>query len=173
VLTETMRIWPSALMLATARRVAEGDRFVRAGRCVCWTPRLMLGRDVWGATARHHRWARSGRPLRDARTSFGMRVLYPRVPKLAREPRRDSRRRIPPWLPHRRPAARALFAAVEVNGLAHRAPSPFDLARLLAEADFISLNVPLTPEHPPLTPPRIAAMKRGAILVNTARGAGD
>jgi len=39
-----------ALMMAVARRVVEGDQFVRAGKWRTWTPKLMLGRDVWGAT---------------------------------------------------------------------------------------------------------------------------
>jgi len=50
VLTETTADMAWALMLATARRVAEGDRFVRAGRWKGVTWSLMLGRDVQGAT---------------------------------------------------------------------------------------------------------------------------
>ena len=56
-----------ALMLAAARRVAEGDRFVRAGRWRMWTPRLMLGRDVWGATLGYRMGlARLAKPSRGA-----------------------------------------------------------------------------------------------------------
>jgi glyoxylate reductase len=56
---------------------------------------------------------------------------------------------------------------VELPGAA-RVP----LDRLLEESDFVSLNAPLTPETENLlTRERIARMKPGAILVNTARGA--
>ena len=34
--------------MAAARRVAEGDRCVRAGRWAGWGPRQMLGQDVYG-----------------------------------------------------------------------------------------------------------------------------
>jgi glyoxylate reductase len=46
-----------------------------------------------------------------------------------------------------------------------------ELAELLATADFISINVPLTPQTRGMIGAReLGAMKRGAILVNTARG---
>src|ERR1700722_9919990 len=60
VLTETTADFAFALMLATARRVAESDRLVRAGRWRMWTPRLMLGRDVWGATLGVIGWGKIG-----------------------------------------------------------------------------------------------------------------
>jgi glyoxylate reductase len=50
---------------------------------------------------------------------------------------------------------------------AQRAPLP----ELLAASDFVSLNVPLTPSTENLlSRERIALMRRGAVLVNTARG---
>src|SRR5437879_5469448 len=50
VLTETSADLAFALILAAARRVCEGDRLVRAGRWRGWSPDLLLGRDVHGAT---------------------------------------------------------------------------------------------------------------------------
>ncbi len=52
-------------------------------------------------------------------------------------------------------------------------PYPFlSLEELLKEADIVSLHTPLTPEtHRLLNRERLFAMKRGAILLNTARGA--
>jgi glyoxylate reductase len=158
VLTETTADLAFALILATARRVAEGDRFVRAGRWRMWTPRLMLGRDVWGATLGIIGWGKIGQAVARRATGFGMRVLYATRPQAGAGAKTRRRARSSP--------------AVEVNALGASRPESVDLARLLAEADFISLNVPLTPETRHLIGRReLATMKRGAILVNTARGA--
>src|SRR5437879_10433992 len=50
VLTDTTADCAFALMMAAARRIAEGDRFIRAGRFDGWAIDMMLGQDVWGAT---------------------------------------------------------------------------------------------------------------------------
>src|SRR5947208_660928 len=46
VLTETTADLAFALLMAAARRVAEGDRYVRAGEWNTWGPMLLLGPDV-------------------------------------------------------------------------------------------------------------------------------
>jgi glyoxylate reductase len=76
VLTETTADMAWALMLATARRVAEGDRFVRAGRWKGVTWSLMLGRDVQGATLGIIGLGRIGKAIARRASGFGMRVLY-------------------------------------------------------------------------------------------------
>src|SRR5271154_2177589 len=76
VLSETTADLAFGLMLATARRVAESDRFVRAGRWRMWTPRLMLGRDVWGATLGVIGWGAIGQAVARRASGFRMRVLY-------------------------------------------------------------------------------------------------
>ncbi len=65
-----------ALMMAAARRVVEGDQFVRAGKWRVWTPKLMLGRDVWGATLGVIGWGAIGQAVARRATGFGMRILY-------------------------------------------------------------------------------------------------
>jgi phosphoglycerate dehydrogenase-like enzyme len=72
------------------------------------------------------------------------------------------------------PALRALGAEIVYTA---RSEKPDALARwrsldeVLAISDVVSLHVPLTPETTGLlSPARIAAMKPGAVLVNTARG---
>ncbi len=50
VSTETTADLAFALLMAAARRVAEGDRYVRAAAGAPWTRDLMLGRDLFGAT---------------------------------------------------------------------------------------------------------------------------
>ncbi len=50
VLTETTADLACALLMAAARRVVEGDRYVRDGKWKTWGPMLLLGPDVHGAT---------------------------------------------------------------------------------------------------------------------------
>src|ERR671935_43219 len=50
VLTETTADLAWALLMAAARRTAEGDRFLRSKTPWIWGPEMMLGQDVHGAT---------------------------------------------------------------------------------------------------------------------------
>jgi len=130
-----------ALMMAVARRVVEGDQFVRAGRWRTWTPKLMLGRDVWGATLGIIGWGAIGQAVARRAGGFGMRILY--VTRKGPDP-----------------------AATNPVGA-----ECVDLARLLRESDFISIHVPLTESTRHLIGAHeLAAMKSTAIIVNTARG---
>jgi glyoxylate reductase len=76
VLTETTADLAWALMLGVARRLPEGDRFVRAGKWsgVYWS--LMMGADVHGATLGIVGLGRIGRAIARRAQGFGMRVLY-------------------------------------------------------------------------------------------------
>ena len=76
VLTETSADLAWALLLAAARRVAEGDRMVRAGRWKGWSPDLLLGTDVHGATLGIVGLGRIGSAVARRAAGFGMRVLY-------------------------------------------------------------------------------------------------
>lgn len=139
VLTETTADLCFALLLAAARRVAEGDRFVRAGRWVperVWEPDMLLGRDVHGATLGLVGLGAIGQAVARRAAGFGMRVLG--------------------WSRTRRALAGVEWA---------------ELRELLAASDFVSVHVALTPATRGLLgADAIAGMKRGAILVNTARG---
>jgi len=78
VLTETTADLAFALLLAAARRVAEGDRMVRAGgwtRERVWEPDMLLGRDVHGATLGVIGLGAIGRAVARRAAGFGMRVL--------------------------------------------------------------------------------------------------
>ena len=74
-LTETTADLAFALMMAAARRLAEGSRFAREGRWRTWSPQLLLGSDVHGATLGIAGMGRIGRALARRAAGFSMRVL--------------------------------------------------------------------------------------------------
>jgi glyoxylate reductase len=137
VLTDATADHAMALLLAAARRVAEGDRVVRAGGWRAVDPAFMLGTEVTGKTIGVVGFGRIGQAVARRALGFRMRVLY------------ASPRAVPEL-----PEARHV---------------PLDA--LLAESDFVTLHTPLTTETENLlSRERIARMRRGAIVVNTARG---
>jgi len=140
VLTETTADFAFALMMAAARRIVEGDRYVRAGRWKTWGPMIFLGQDIYGATLGIIGLGRIGTAVARRAKGFGMKVLYYS---------RSKREQIENEL------------GVEYAG--------FD--RLLAESDFITAHVSLTPETYHLIGEReLQKMKRTAVLINTSRG---
>jgi glyoxylate reductase len=151
VLTETTADLAFALMLAVARRIVEADQFVREGRWQTWDPNLLLGYDLHGATLGIVGYGKIGQAVARRASGFGMRVVYTsrsaKGDELLMQPR----------------AVRSQSA----GGPAARV----DLATLLREADFVSLHVPLTETtRQMIGEQQLRAMKRTAILVNTARG---
>jgi len=141
VLTESTADMAWALMMGAARRVAEGDRFLRAQRPWIWGPEMMLGWDL------HHKvlglvgFGRIGQAVARRAAGFGMRVIY----------------------------SDAVRAAAEAEGTLHAEYRSFD--EVLAEADFISIHVPLGPQtHHLIGAEELRRMRRTAVLVNTARG---
>jgi glyoxylate reductase len=141
VLTETTADLAWALLMAAARRLAEGDRLVRAGCWRTWGPLLLLGPDVHGSTLGIVGFGRIGQAMARRAAGFGMRVVY-----------HDTVR--PP-------------SEVEASLSARYAP----LVELLAEADVVTLHVNLTRETRHLIDvAALARMKPTAILVNTSRG---
>ena len=141
VLDDATSDFAFALLMATARRIVEGDNFTRQGLFKGWAIDMMLGADVFGATLGLIGVGRIGRGVAHRAKGFNMRVLY--------------------YDPHPLPAD-----AEQTLG-ASRA----ELGRVLAESDFISVHVPLTQEtHHMLSTPQFGQMKRSAILINTSRG---
>jgi glyoxylate reductase len=140
VLTETTADFAFALLMGLARRVAEADAYVRAGHWKTWEPGLLLGTDVYGATLGLVGLGAIGTAVARRARGFGMRLLYVNR--------------------HPRPELEAELGLTRV-----------DKATLLAESDFVSLHVPLNAgTRHWLGRAEFAAMKRGALLVNTARG---
>lgn len=75
VLTETTADLAFALLLAVARRVVEGSSYVRDGKWKFFSPCLLLGYDVYGATLGIIGAGRIGRAVARRGKGFGMRVL--------------------------------------------------------------------------------------------------
>ncbi len=75
VLTETTADLAWALLMAAARRIVEGDRYVRAGGWHTWEPQAFLGHDVAGATLGIMGYGRIGQAVARRAAGFAMRVL--------------------------------------------------------------------------------------------------
>ncbi len=130
------------LMLALSRRVVEAHEFMRNAAYRGWEPDIFLGQDLVGKTVGIVGMGRIGEMVARREKGFGMKVLY------------FNRRRI----------------EIEIEkelGVDYRA----SLEDLLRESDYVSLHVPLTPETRHLINGKnLALFKKGAFLVNTARG---
>jgi lactate dehydrogenase-like 2-hydroxyacid dehydrogenase len=141
VLTETTADLAWALLMAAARRVPEGDRFVRDGKWKTWDPLLLLGPDVHGSTIGIVGFGRIGQALARRAQGFGMEILYhdlEPLPASVTEP----------------------FAATYLP-----------LEELLPRSDYVSLHVNLSPVTRHLiNAETLAMMKPTAVLVNTSRG---
>ena len=78
VLTETTADFTFALLMAAARRVVDGDNYIRAGDWKTWGPNVLLGRDVFGATLGIVGFGAIGQAVARRAQGFSMRVLYTR-----------------------------------------------------------------------------------------------
>ncbi len=76
VLTETTADLAWALLMATARRLGEGERLLRASQWSGWNPTLFLGMDVHGKTLGIFGMGRIGQAVARRAKGFDMRILY-------------------------------------------------------------------------------------------------
>jgi len=76
VLTDTTADFAFTLIMSAARRVAEGDRYVRAGKWRTWGPMLLLGQDVYGSTLGIVGLGRIGAAVARRAKGFNMRIMY-------------------------------------------------------------------------------------------------
>ena len=141
VLTETTADLAWTLLMSAARRIAEGDRFLRRRTPWIWGPEFMLGQDL------HHKllgivgFGRIGHAMARRAQGFGMRVVYYDVYRAAPDLEREL-------------------------GVEFR-----ELEELLESADFVTLHTVLSEETRHLiNAERLKRMKRTAVLVNTSRG---
>jgi len=141
VLTDTTADFAWSLLMATARRVIEGDRYVREGKWKQWDFGLLLGADIHGKTLGVVGFGRIGRAMARRALGFNMRVLY-----------QDA-------IPADADAERELKA------------TRVDLPTLLRDSDFVTVHTPLMPETRHLiNASSLKAMKKTAYLINASRG---
>ncbi|HEX5785173.1 MAG TPA: D-glycerate dehydrogenase [Burkholderiaceae bacterium] len=142
VLTDTTADFGFALLMATARRMAEAEHFLRAGLWNRWSVDMFAGAEVHGSTLGILGMGRIGQGMaRRGHHGFGMRVIY-----------------------HNRSR---LDAATE----AACGASYVSKAELLAQADHLVLVLPYTADnHHAIGAAELAQMKPTATLVNIARG---
>lgn len=141
VLTETTADFAWALLMSVARRVCEGQSFLRSGQFHGWGIMMLLGGDVYGKTLGVVGFGRIGRAVARRASGFNMPILYydPVLPPGA-EPDDPSMKRV-------------------------------DLDTLLGESDFVSIHTPLTPQtHHLIGTEQLRLMRKTAYLINTARG---
>lgn len=143
VLTDCTADLAMGLIVATMRRMGEGERELRTGRWTGWRPTHLMGTKVTGKVLGLVGMGRIARAVAHrAHHGFGMRILC-----------------FDPAPP----------SPVELAALGAEPRATLDA--LLAESDVVSLHCPSTPATRGLiNAARLQQMKPGAFLVNTARG---
>ena len=142
VLTETTADFGFALMMATARRITEGENYIRRGDWRKWKLDFFCGAEVHGTTLGIMGMGRIGQAIaKRGAHGFGMKVIY------------HNRSRLAPDL---EAACKATYVSK---------------AELLQTADHVVLVVPYSKEaHHTVGEAELALMKPTATLVNIARG---
>ena len=142
VLTEDTADMSMALILATARRLTEGERLVRAGGWEGWSPTAMLGHRIWGKRLGIIGMGRIGTAVARRARGFGLSVHY------------HNRRR----------AHESVEAELEATYWE-------SLDQMLAHMDIVSINCPHTPAtFHLLSARRLKLLRAHAYIVNTSRG---
>ena len=142
VLTEDTADMTMALILAVARRLAEGERLIRGGGWTGWSPTSMLGHRIWGKRLGIVGMGRIGMALARRASGFGLSIHYH----------------------NRRPVPEDIASALDATYWE-------SLDQMLAHMDIVSVNCPHTPAtYHLLSARRLRLLRPHAILVNTARG---
>ena len=142
VLTEDTADMTMALILATARRLGEGERMVRSGEWSGWGPTTMLGHRIWGKRLGIIGLGRIGQAVARRARGFGLSIHY------------HNRRRLHPDIEH------------ELEATYWES-----LDQMVARMDVISINCPHTPAtFHLLSARRLKLLRPHSIIVNTSRG---
>lgn len=142
VLTETTADLTWALLMSTARRITESDRYIREGRWnVAWAPDMMVGEDIHGRTLGIVGLGRIGSAIAKRASGFNMKVLYHDVIRLSQEVEKEL--------------------SLEYTSLEN----------ILEESDYITLHVALNEHtHHLINEEKLKKMKSTAYLINASRG---
>jgi lactate dehydrogenase-like 2-hydroxyacid dehydrogenase len=141
VLDNTTADFTWCLLLASARRLAEAERYTRAGKYTGWGIMLLCGEDVFGKTLGICGLGRIGRGVAKRAKGFEMHILYTDAVRAPDEVERELGARF------------------------------VDKETLFREADFVTLHVPLSPEtHHYVSVKELKLMKKTAHLINASRG---
>src|SRR3954454_22206577 len=142
VLTEDTADMTMALVLATARRMGEGERIVRASQWTGWSPTAMLGARLLGKRMGIVGMGRIGQAVARRARGFGLAIHY------------HNRKRVHPDI------ERELEATYWES-----------LDQMLARMDIVSVNCPHTPAtYHLLSARRLKLLRPQSYVVNTARG---
>lgn len=129
-------------IIGVPRRIREGTALVRRGEWTGWAPSGLLGRKLAGKVLGIVGMGRIGQAVAHRARAFGLEIAY------------YSRKRLPE-------------ALERMLGARHVA----EIDALMADADILTLHCPLTEDTRRLIDAqRIALMKPGSSIVNTARG---
>ena len=141
VVTESTADLTWSLLCSLARRIAEGDRYIRAGKWRDWTLLLMAGSDIHGKPLGICGMGRIGQAVARRAKGFNMRILY------------HNRQRLDTAL------------ASELNA------TWVEKRTLLQQADFVSLHIPLSAATTHfIGVEELRMMRPTAYLINAARG---
>lgn len=141
VLDDSVADYAIGLMIATCRRMGEGERYLRAGQFKATYLKQTLGHDVHGATLGIVGFGRIGQTIAKRVGGFDMNILY------------HTRNRVSAKI------ERKLNARYVAKG------------ELLAQSDIVMLILPYTADtHHYIGAAELAKMKSSAVLVNMARG---
>lgn len=145
VLTETTADLTWALIMAASRRIVEADRYIREKNwTVAWGPEMLLGSDIYGATIGIVGFGRIGSAVAKRAAGFNMKILF-----------------------HTRSENEYTEEIKKLANAKH-----VDLHTLLQESDIVTLHIPLSSDTQKLLGEKeFNLMKKGAVLVNTSRGA--
>jgi glyoxylate reductase len=141
VLSDTTADLAFGLLMATARRIPEAERFLRAGKYTGWGPLLFCGVDVHHSTLGLIGAGRIGKIMARRASGFEMKVVYYDVYRMSAE---DEAKNHMTYMP---------------------------MEEVLQTADFVSVHTPYMPStHHLIGEHELKQMKASAILINTARG---
>ncbi len=141
VLSDTTADLAFALLMATARRIPEAERYLRAGKFKGWGPLLFCGEDIHGSVLGLIGAGRIGKIVARRASGFDMKVIYYDVYPMS--PEEEAEYHLTYML----------------------------MDDVLEQADFISIHTPyMSTTHHLISERELSIMKPSAILINTARG---